>query len=221
MNDAIRRRMDKIDRERVFITDNSADFPKDSPVDRISVLINAKAAEVLAHDASLVSALGDKSEALAIKDHDRDILLEMFRDIVSGAIGIGDTAVPGITAKFKMPHPRTEQNIIAKADSMFAETAPPLEEKFISAGLDEDFRADLMTAKNAFQTSRDNADSATEEHGEAVGALNALIREMMELSRQRSALVKLKYKNNPGKLAAWAIASHLEQPPQKSLITSP
>ena len=215
MNDAIRRRMDKIDRERVFVTDNNADFPKDSPVDKISLIINAKATEVLARDAALVSALGDKSQAMAIKDDDRDILLDMFRDVVGGAIGIGDTAEPGITAKFKMPHPRTEQNIIAKADSIFADTAPPLEAKFIEVGLDANFRANIITAKTAFQTSRDNADSAAEEHGEAVGALDALIREMMELSRQRSALVKLKYKNNPGKLAAWAIASHLEQPPKK------
>ncbi len=215
MNDALQRRMNKIDSERVFVTDNVADFPAGSPVDLISVVINAKATEVLAHDAALVSALGDKSQALAIKDHDRDILIDMFRDVVGGAIGIGDTAVPGITAKFKMPHPRTEQNIIAKADSMYADTAPPLEAQFFGAGLDANFRANIITAKTAFQTSRDNADSATAEHGEAVGALNALIREMMELSRQRSALVKLKYKNNPGKLAAWAIASHLEQPPKK------
>ncbi len=214
MNDAHRRRMDKIDRERVFVTDNAADFPKDSPVDKVSVKINEKATDVLARDADLVAAFGDKSQAMSIKDDRRDNLLDAFREIVLGARAIGETEVPGITAKFRMPNPRTEQNLIATAEAFHAETAA-LEQQFIDVGLDADFRAALIAAKNDFQTARDEADSAAEEHGEAVGALDALVREMMAHSRQRSAMVKLKYKDNPGKLAAWAIASHLEKPPKK------
>lgn len=214
---AHRRRNDKIDRERVLLTDNAADFPKGSPVDIISEEINAKVTEALAHDAALISSLGDKSQALEIKGDWRDHLLDLYRQVVAGAVAIGDTAVPGITAKFKMPHPRTEQNLIAHADSTYADTAPPLEEKFVLVGLDADFRDQIISTKTTFQQSRDDADSAVEQHGEAVGALEALFREMMALSRQRSAMVKLKYKNNPGKLAAWAIASHLEQPPKKKV----
>lgn len=212
---AHRRRNDKIDRERVFITDNAADFPKDSPVDTISKMIDAKVAEAHAHDASLSSAFGDKSQALEIKGDIRDELLDQFRDVVGGAVGIGNAKIPGITAKFKMPNPRNEQNLIAHADSTFADTAPPLEDEFIKVGLDADFRAQIINTKNAFRQAADAADSAAEEHGEAVGALDTLWRETMALSRQRSAMVKLKYKNNPGKLAAWTIASHLEQPPKK------
>ena len=214
MNDAHRRRMDKIDRERVFVTDNAADFPKDSPVDLVSVKINTKATDTLARDADLVASFGGKSQAMNIKGDRRDNLLDEFRDIVMGARAIGNADVPGITAKFKMPEPRTEQNLIATAEAFFTETAA-LDQQFIDVGLDADFRAQLIAAKNAFQTARDEADSASEEHGEAVGALDALLREMMALSRQRSAMVKLKYKNNPGKLAAWAIASHLESAPKK------
>src|SRR5688572_18387958 len=120
MNDAHRRRMDKIDRERVFLSDNSADFPRDSPVDRLSVNINAKAAEAVARDAELLSALGDKSQAMALKGERRDLLIEEFKDVILGARAIGDTIVPGITSKFKVPHPRTEQNLIAGADSFHA-----------------------------------------------------------------------------------------------------
>jgi hypothetical protein len=207
--------MDKIDRERVMITDNAADFPPGSPVAVISEVINPKAAEILVRDADLVAAFGGKSQAMSIKDDRRDFLLDDFREIILGARAIGNTAVPGITDRFKMPEPRTEQNIMATAEAYFNETAPPLEQQFIAAGLDSDFRDQLKDDKNAFQSARDDADSASEEHGEAVGALDALMREIMALSRQRSAMVKLKYKNNPGKLAAWAIASHLEKPPKK------
>ncbi|CAN5271083.1 hypothetical protein BH10ACI1_BH10ACI1_19180 [soil metagenome] len=47
MIDAHRRRKDRDDRERVFFTDNAADFPAGSPADNISLIINAKVAEAL------------------------------------------------------------------------------------------------------------------------------------------------------------------------------
>ena len=220
MNDAHRRRMDKIDRERVFLTDNAADFPPGSPTDNISIQINAKVTDALSRDADLVSALGDKAQAMSVKGNARDNLLDEFRDVIAGATAIGDTAVPGITAKFKMPHPRTEQNLIATADAFIADAAP-LEAQFIAVGLPNDFLDQILSAKNAFQTARDEADSAAEGHGEAVGALDALMRDIMALSRQRSALVKLKYKNDPGKLAAWEIASHLEKAPKPAAPPAP
>jgi hypothetical protein len=214
---AHRRRTNKLDRERVMITENETDFPAGSPVALISVEIDAKYHEILARDAELVSALGDKSQAQEIKGDARDHLIEGFKDIKNGAIAIGDDVVPGITAKFIVPHPRTEQNLIASAEAWHLDTAPPLEGLFIAAGLLARFRENLISAKNDFQTARDNAAIAAGNHGEAVGALDALVREVMVLSRKRSALVKLKYKDNPGKLAAWAIASHLEQPPQRKV----
>ena len=214
MNDAHRRRMDRIDRERVLITDNAADFPKDSPVEKISVIINAKAEKVLARDADLAAAFGGKSQAVNVKGNHRDALLEKIREIVLGGRAIGNGAVPGITAILTMPEPRTDQNLIATAAAYFDKTET-WEQQFIDVGLDADFRAALIDAKNDFQISLDEADSETEKRGEAVGALDALMHETMALARQRSAMLKLKYRDNPGKLAAWAIASHLESPPKK------
>lgn len=216
MTDANRRRMDKLDRERVFLTDNVADFRENTAVNNLSTTIDDKTAGALQYDAALVSALGDKAQAMSLKGDHRDHLLDILHDIVLAARGIGNTAVAGITAKFKMPEPRTEQNLIAGAEAMFQDTAPPLEDKFIAAGLPPEFRNHILAAKDDFQTSRDEADSAAEEHGEAVAALDALMREMMALARQRSALVQLKYKDNPGKLGAWAIASHLERAPHRA-----
>jgi hypothetical protein len=218
MNDAHRRKMDKLDREKVFIAENVSDFPKDSPVERISAAINAKMNETLEKDAQLVSSHGDKTQARSLKENARDALIDHLRGVITGAIGIGNSKVPGITAKFKMPEPRTEQNLIAGADAFFADTAA-FEADFIEAGLDADFRARIVAARDAFQQARNNADGALEEHGEAVGALEALFREMTELSRQRAAMVKLKYKNNPGKLAAWTIASRLEQAPKRPAVS--
>jgi hypothetical protein len=216
MTDAHRRRKDKDDRERVFVADGAADFPAGSPVALISAIIDAKVAEVLVRDANLVSALGDKAQALNIKHDARDLLLEEDRQIVAGAAAIGNTAIPGITEKYKMPYPRTDQNLIADADAKYADTEAQ-EAQFIAVGVDPEFRKNLKDARDAFQLARDDSNSATEDHGEAVGAVEALWREISALSRQRSAMIKLKYRNNPGKLAAWAIASHLEHAPKPAV----
>jgi len=220
MIDAHRRRKNKDDRERVFISDNAADFPAGSPVANISAVIDAKVAEAVARDADLVSSLGDKAQAMNLKGNARDHLLEEDRAIVDGAVAIGNTAVPGITAKFTMPRPRTDQNLIADADSKYTDTEP-LEAQFVGVGLDTHFRQNLKNARDAFQQTRDDAASATEQYGEAVGAVESLWREVSQHSRQRSAMVKLKYRNNPGKLAAWEIASHLERAPKRQSDTQP
>lgn len=212
---AHRRRTNKIDSERVFLIDSKADFPVGSPVAVISEEIDSKMEKALQLDADLTSALGDKAQALEIKEDCRDDLLGEIEDVVTGAIGVGDGEVPGITTKFKMPYPRTEQNIIACADSTRADAAQ-YEAKLVLAGVEAGFLDRLLNGRIAFQNARDNAASAIEEHAEAVGALAALFREIMALSRRRDAMVKLKYKNNPGKLAAWKVASHLEKAPKRA-----
>ncbi len=123
MIDAHRFRTDKINRERVYVNDNATDFPADSPVGEISVLIEAKLQQALELDAELVKTLGDKMQAANIKGNARDSLIDRLEEIVMAAIAIGDANVAGITAKFRMPRPRTDQNLIADATAKYADTA--------------------------------------------------------------------------------------------------
>jgi hypothetical protein len=67
-----------------------------------------------------------------------------------------------------------------------------------------------------FSAARADWESAMEGHAEAAGAIDALFRDMMAQSRKRSAIVKIKYRDNPGKLAAWTVASHLESAPKRN-----
>ena len=219
MIDAHRRRMDRLNREDQFFKDNVADLGA-APFLPITTAIRAKMALILTQDAKLTSTDDDKDQKYELKGDARDALLVQLRTICLAAKAIGNAAVPGITTMFQMPEPRTDQNIIAKATAMFNETLP-LQANFVSAGLANDFRTLLTDARDAFQTRTGQADSATEGHGDAVGSIADLFRQTMELSRQRSALVKIKYMNNPGKLAAWAIASHLDKAPQKPAPTPP
>lgn len=213
MTDAQRRRMEKFDREKVFMDDNAADFPADSPADKVNDLLYPKMDQVLALDADLIQELGERRAAQEAKDDARDILLDLLRDFSTAAVGIGDE-VPGITEQFKVPRDRTDQNLIAAATAFFDASAPHIA-KFAEVGISSADRDNLQTFRDNFIAARGEWQSAVEEHAEAVGALDALFREMMALSRKRSAIVKLKYRDDAGKLAAWTLASHLERAPKK------
>ena len=175
---------------------------------------------ILTQDAKLTSTDDDKDQKYELKGDARDALLVQLRTICLAAKAIGNAAVPGITTMFQMPEPRTDQNLIAKATAMFNETLP-LNAQFMAVGLANDFRTVLSDSRDAFQARTGQADSATEGHGDAVGSIADLFRQTMELSRQRSALVRIKYMANPGKLAAWAIASHLDKAPKKQAAVTP
>lgn len=219
MTDAQRRRMEKFDREKVFMTDNAADFPADSPADKVNDLLYPKMDQVLALDADLIQELGERRAAQEAKDDARDLLLDLLADFATAAVGIGDE-VPGITEQFKVPRNRSDQNLIAAATAFFDASAPHVA-KFAEVGIKSADRDNLEIFRDNFIAARGEWQSAVEEHAEAVGALDALFREMMNLSRKRSAIVKLQYRDNPGKLAAWTVASHLERPPQKPKETAP
>lgn len=56
---------------------------------------------------------------------------------------------------------------------------------------------------------------STAEHVAATADISALIRQGMIIVRILEGIVKNKYAANPGKLAAWLSASHVEKAPKK------
>jgi hypothetical protein len=164
--------------------------------------------------------LQGKPDIQAIKGDRLDNLLDELRAIATAAVAIDNDEVEGITVKFRMPDNRSDQNLLARSSAFYTDTEP-LEEKFVEAGLDADFRAQLNAARTAYMQALDAADSAVEEHAEAVGAISEIFREMMALSRKRAAIVNLKYRDDAGKRASFVVASHLERAPKKPKSTQP
>lgn len=208
---AHRRRIEKTDREKIFIIGHTDEFPKGSPVDLISAEIDAKIDDFLTRDAALFSTLGGKLQVQEIKGDTRDFLIGHLSDIATAAQAVGEEAA------YIFPNPRNAQNLINAADAWFEQTAPH-EELFIThGGLDADFRTKLLNAKAEFQNALDAVFHSSHGNIEAFEQLEDLMLDIMNLTRRRSALLHLKYKNNPSKLASWLIASHLEPPPKRKM----
>lgn len=214
MNRSQVRKNDKLDREDVFIIDNTADFPAGSPVDLLTKEINVERAKILDFDANQASGFADKRSAQEIYEDRRDKLVDLL-DKFELAAEIVEDEVEGTAAKFKNRYPRTDQRLIARATAFHADSEG-IKDKMNDAGATADDRAALLTVRDEFQQAAAAHDAGQGHHAEATGGLNASFRTAMALSSRRDKRVRMKYRNNPAKLAAWTVASHLERTPKKA-----
>lgn len=213
MNDSQTRKFDKFQRQSVFMNDSDADFPLNSPGNKAARELATLIAEIQTLNAQQTSGYDDKRQSHTVKDAAEDNLREDLEQINFAAKAFGDE-MPGAEEKFRLPRSQNEQVLLAKARS-FLTDAEPLEAKFIEYGLAADFLADLQADIDAFEQAAASADSATEEHAEATGALNNAFKRGMALTRKLESIVKIKYRDNAGKLASFVVASHLERAPKK------
>lgn len=199
-------------REEVYNEDNKADYVKDSPIDKNAKALAAVIAEIKTLAAKQTSGFDDKRQAFEMLGAATDDLEDIMERINLAARASADE-VEGIEEKFRLPYKPSIENLIAKANS-FAADAPAYEAKLIEQELPADFIEILTTRTAIVETAADRTDSATEKHGGATAALKDAFRRGMAISKKHDALVKLKYRDNPQKLGAWTIASHLERRPK-------
>jgi hypothetical protein len=112
----------------------------------------------------------------------------------------------------------SDANMLAKGRAFHTESLP-YNADFIAYGLPATFRAELNAAADAFEASFSNTASATAEHVAATADTSAKVREGMVIVRTLDGIVRNVYANDPGKLAAWLSASHVEKAPKKPAPT--
>jgi len=122
----------------------------------------------------------------------------------------------------KFPYPRVENDkqILQMAD-VYATNALPLKTQFIAHELPADFLEDLAEDKAAFQAAIANRLNAVGDHIAAREELDDALADGVASVRRLTSLMKVKYANNPGKLAEWMAASHIERPPRRARPAEP
>jgi len=80
---------------------------------------------------------------------------------------------------------------------------------------------DLAADKAAFQSAMAERQNAVGDHIAARRELDDALARGVEIVRKLTSLMKVKYVNNPGKLAEWAAATHIERAPRRSKPKSP
>jgi hypothetical protein len=214
MDAAQRRKLDKLEREEVFLNDNIADFPPTSPGGKALAELSAVISQLRTLAAEQVSGESSARQHVGVKDEEVDALRQSIRNINRAAKAFEDE-IPGSDLKFRLPRNRSDQNVLATARAFLADAAP-LKAKFIEYGLAGDFLDKLQALIEAVDERAAAADSAVEQRSGATGGLSDTIRKGMSISRRLDAIVRIKYQNSAAKLAAWTTASHLERAPERT-----
>jgi hypothetical protein len=215
MNDDNRRRYEMQVRVVVFGTDNAGDFTgiATAKFTELGTLVN----EIEAESAAQQSGFGEAAQQFEVKDTARENLRDEMSAISRTAKSM-EYAIDGIADKFLFQRNMSDANMLAKGRAFHTESAV-YEADFIAYGLPAAFRLELKNAADAFEASFSNTAAATAEHVEATADTSAKVRAGMVIVRILDGIVKNRYATEPGKLAAWISASHVEKAPKKQTQT--
>lgn len=218
MNDNIRRKLEKGEREQQFMADNAGDF-----AGGVGATAAAEQAAVIAeiHTLSGQQVSGGSTSAQMVGNQEDliDKLIAFLKKMNLAANAFKDI-VPGSDTKFRMPRNRAHHSLLAAARAFLAD-AGPIKSNFIDYGLAATFQADLQQLFEDIEAASDSADSGTATRAAATGGLADAARRLMEIGRKLNSIVRIKYADKPAKLAAWTVASHLERAPKADKPATP
>jgi hypothetical protein len=203
--------------EVVFISDNAADFPKDSKGDKAVKGLADCLAQIQTFSGEQVSNLSRQS--ITVKGDRLQKLIEILQMMNRAANAMADD-IDGIEDLFRMPRRRSESVWLAVARTFHADSAP-YNNEFKEYDLPDGFRETILTLVNEIETASSSADSATSQRAGATGGLIDVFRNAGRFSRQLNAVVLNKYRDNAQKLAVWAVASHLEAAAKSKVPPTP
>ena len=115
---------------------------------------------------------------------------------------------------FRLPRKSAEEIWLAAGRAFHADSEPheAAMREYIPEG---NFRTDLMATITKMEADSTDIDIAEHGRGGATGSLKAHFRELGRLGRKANNIVLNKYEDDPEKLAAWTIASHLRAAPKR------
>ena len=127
----------------------------------------------------------------------------------------GLAKVMGLADKFPRPQKGNDESLLQTAD-IYATNAATMTAEFIAHEMPPDFLAQLAADKAELQTALAERANAVGDHISAREELDNARDYCVTQVRDLTPLIKVRYANNPGKLAEWAAASHIERPAQKA-----
>ena len=136
--------------------------------------------------------------------------------LLSDMFSIREAAkVMGVEEKFPYPPRSHDEELLQMAD-VYAANALPLKAQFIAHEQPSDFLEGLAADKAAFQAAGAARVNAVGDHIAAREELDDALARGVEIVRKLTGLIKVRYANNPGKLAEWTAASHIQRPPRRA-----
>ena len=167
-----------------------------------------------------MSAIGDSGEQFELKGIKREELRELMSRTSRTARSMAYD-FPGIDDQFRMPRNRNDADLLNAARA-FITNGTPITSDFEAYGLKSHwFDGELKTAADAFEATLSTTASAQADRAEATAEIHDWVVQGMRTRRILDGIVRNIFFNDPGKLAAWQQAAHIERPPKKSTPPTP
>lgn len=219
MNDYIRRNLESGQRCRQWFIDFAALIPAASIFETKS---NAMTAEVNSLENIAGQQEAAESEGLSATDvkgsERQDLIAEM--EPIRNAARAAEFDHPGTRDRYLFNRAMSHQNLLAAGRS-FAEGGATDAALLVSYGASAGWPADITAACNAYEASFGVQDSAKGQSVAKNAELYAGVEAMNALKSSIRHLVANYAAGNPGALAAWTTAAHVELPPKKKKPPTP
>ena len=212
MEDRVRREYEMFQRVLLFMDENKTDFTAIPAVAAQIIILQTETQKIGDLGAEKVSATSGAKDTTIYKGDLRDALRDALQNISDMWRPMAKDHEKAEN-KFRMPR-GSDQLLIDTAGS-FIEDATPIKADFIARGMPSNFITDLTAKRDAFETVDNESEAARLER---IG-VNAQFSDPCKNCRAAvddvDPIVKMVYRTNPGKLAEWLSACHIERAPKK------
>lgn len=197
---------ERVDR---FGRDRSARIASHAHIAGLFTTVAASATDTGGRAAAQVSEVGSARGTTETKSSARNHLQELVENLnrIARATSI---SIPGVLDQFRMPSSDSDQALLAAARA-FATAAVPLQAEFTKRGLPTTFLTDLGQAITDFAATIDERNSSLESQVAATADLEGPLEAGMTAVRELRLIIPSLFHDDPGALAAWATASHVER----------
>jgi len=214
VNDNDTRTHQMVIRSREFMTQSIDDFVEGGAARQLYAQLQAGIIDFEQKGAAHGTGLSDERQGTKSRGEARDALQDRL-DLIRGV-----AKVIGIEDKFPRPLKDNDDSLLETAD-IYAAHALPLKAQFIAHEMPADFLEDLAEEKAALQTAITDQANAAGDHISAREEKNNARDNCVAIVRNLTPLIKVRYANNPGKLAEWTAASHIERAPRRAKTADP
>jgi hypothetical protein len=213
MDDRDIRNYEMVLRVRDLSIEEASFFPASTMGGELFAKISARATELgnliaqqVSGSTSARQGTGSKSAAREALHHDLERLRRTARSM--------SKTIPGIDSKFRIPRNLSDQQLIGVARASAAD-AIPFKNDFIRFAMPREFLDELNQHIADFETALTNQQTGKGHQVSANAAFDDRMAEVLSDIAQVDPIVRNTFQDDPGRLAKWMTARHVERSPRK------
>lgn len=211
-NDTIRHQYDTFQRIQAFGQKHGDAF---TPESRATRLFTDMSSLVTSMDSIGVSKLSGKASfhgGTSQKQLAAELVREDLAAIRETAVAIAEAEdTPDFDDQFRLPRSSSYDVLLTRAKAFLAD-ATPHEALFLEFEMPADFLQDLAADIQLLETADDSQDAGLAQQVANTAELAAAASQGMKIRKQLNAIVKNKFRQDPGILAEWSSAQHITWP---------